>query len=569
MKKICKKLPIAVSLVLFCAFQLCRAQTADTAVADTHVADVVNKVRELNHLSEKRSKNSSRAAVAYAKEALVLSQMVNDTAGIAESMLNIGVAYRYLQALDVSLEYLLRAQKQFTYLGSKKLLAVTLGRIGDVYYGLGYLDRSLGYYKRALAIHSENKDSLGISGILNGMGLVYNEKDEHEKALTFLQRSYAIEKQYGGKKGKARIFNNLGIVYSDMGLYSRALPLYKEALAMNTSLSDTWAEIEVLNNLGLVYTNMGRYADARNALLKSRTMVEQIQDRNLLLDNYLYSAILFEALGDYKQEAEYRKRHHEMYTSVASAKKQDNVSELQVLFATEAKDAQIQLLQSEQELKNATIKAQRFWILFIIALCVCIAGSSALLLVHIRHKLETYKLLAKKNMKIVEYEKFIDTEDRSAMRTFRRSQIKRGPAAKGTNESKYSGSSLSEEQKKQIFDKIINIIEEEKYFMQHDASLENVSKLLEINRSYLSQVINEEFGKSFNNVINEYRVHEARMLLAGDSARIFTIASVAQSVGFNSVNVFNKAFKRYTGITPSFFIQSLQKEDMLSSVSTQ
>jgi len=181
-----------------------------------------------------------------------------------------------------------------------------------------------------------------------------------------------------------------------------------------------------------------------------------------------------------------------------------------------------------------------------------------------------YKILVKKNMKIVEYEKLIEKGDKKVFKHIQR--LKLQGAAKKTedqDETKYHHSNLTEEQKENIFDSIVHIIEEEKYFLQHDASLANVAKELGVNRSYISQVINEDFGKSFSNVINEYRVKEARRLLAEDSTRIFTIASVAKSVGFNSINVFNKAFKKYTGITPSFFVKSLHQQELQGQISSE
>jgi len=557
-------------IIVFSINGIALCQNNSSVLSADYTAGILERIKKLNYLSQKNAKNASRDAVSYGKEALVLSETINDRLSMAVSLMNIGVAYRYLQALDVSMEYLLRAHKIFAELGNENYTAQVLERIGSVYFSLGYLDKALNYHNRALEIYQKTGDKPGISSALNGIGLVYDSKQDFKKALDNLKKSYSIEKKRGSKEGLARILNNLGIVYSDMGLYEKSLPLFEEALNIHTKSDDTWGVVEVLNNLGVVYTKLGYNKKALSVLSKARKIAGKIQDRNLLLDNYLYSAELYEALGMYKEAVRYRKLHHKFYKMVASDKKKDNVAELQVLFATEKKDAEIKLLQSERELKIETIRAQRFWISFIVSVLLFILVGSSLIIIHSRNKLRMYKILAKKNIKIVEYGKIIGEGDKEALKRIRRLKLKDEiDQTKEQDEVKYSHSNLTEEQKEKIFDSIVHIIEDEKYFLRHDATLANVAKELGVNRSYISQVINEEFGKSFSNVINEYRVQEARRLLAEDSSRIFTIASVAKSVGFNSINVFNKAFKKYTGITPSFFVNSLHQNEFQSEISSK
>ena len=76
--------------------------------------------------------------------------------------------------------------------------------------------------------------------------------------------------------------------------------------------------------------------------------------------------------------------------------------------------------------------------------------------------------------------------------------------------------------------------------------------LLDYQRPYqLSQVINTSLGQNFYNLINSYRVEEAKQQLSASDKQNQTILAIAYDVGFNSKSVFNKAFKKFTGTTPS------------------
>jgi AraC-like DNA-binding protein len=59
--------------------------------------------------------------------------------------------------------------------------------------------------------------------------------------------------------------------------------------------------------------------------------------------------------------------------------------------------------------------------------------------------------------------------------------------------------------------------------------------------------------KNFYDLINGYRVEEAKRLLLDTKNRNYTILSVGFEAGFNSKTTFNTVFKKFTGHTPTDF----------------
>lgn len=84
-----------------------------------------------------------------------------------------------------------------------------------------------------------------------------------------------------------------------------------------------------------------------------------------------------------------------------------------------------------------------------------------------------------------------------------------------------------------------------------DISLSDVCGSVSVTPQYVSRLIREATGQAFPEYINSLRIAAARDMLRSD--RSVRIRDVAQSVGFNNVNYFNKVFKRVTGVTPSEF----------------
>lgn len=120
-----------------------------------------------------------------------------------------------------------------------------------------------------------------------------------------------------------------------------------------------------------------------------------------------------------------------------------------------------------------------------------------------------------------------------------------------TEQLKYKSSTLTEEQQKTTLEKLKNIMETEKPFLQSNFSLPQLSERLRLSVHMVSQVINEGLGKSFFEMTAEYRVDAARQLLK-DQPNI-KIDEIAEQVGYNSKSSFNTAFKKITGKTPSEF----------------
>lgn len=75
-----------------------------------------------------------------------------------------------------------------------------------------------------------------------------------------------------------------------------------------------------------------------------------------------------------------------------------------------------------------------------------------------------------------------------------------------------------------------------------------LAKKVGIGEHHLSRVINYHFGKSFNDLINDLRIDEAKQRLKSETTAITTIAF---ETGFNSIASFNRVFKAKVGKSPT------------------
>lgn len=97
-------------------------------------------------------------------------------------------------------------------------------------------------------------------------------------------------------------------------------------------------------------------------------------------------------------------------------------------------------------------------------------------------------------------------------------------------------------------DKIKLLLENEHVYRGMNLNRERLAVLAGISEYHLSRVINNYFGKTFHELINGYRVEEAKRRLQSEQTQITVIGFEA---GFNSIASFNRVFKAMTGMSPS------------------
>ncbi|MEL7189678.1 MAG: AraC family transcriptional regulator [Pseudomonadota bacterium] len=98
-------------------------------------------------------------------------------------------------------------------------------------------------------------------------------------------------------------------------------------------------------------------------------------------------------------------------------------------------------------------------------------------------------------------------------------------------------------------DQVRDAVIENEWFLEADLSLQTLSRRTGMNHVYLSRAINDGLGCNFNSFINQLRVDHAKtMIELGNEP---SLTKIALAAGFGSKASFNRAFKLYSGVSPS------------------
>ena len=100
-----------------------------------------------------------------------------------------------------------------------------------------------------------------------------------------------------------------------------------------------------------------------------------------------------------------------------------------------------------------------------------------------------------------------------------------------------------------LYDKTVRYMEEKKPFLDSRFSLEELSRVMLTNKSYISKVINDCSGMGVPHFVNNYRVRHSMELFRRDPK--LKVLEMATMSGFTNGVTFNLAFKMAVGLTPS------------------
>ena len=107
--------------------------------------------------------------------------------------------------------------------------------------------------------------------------------------------------------------------------------------------------------------------------------------------------------------------------------------------------------------------------------------------------------------------------------------------------------------------RIEEVMISDKVFRNPELTLFDMAKLLDTNPKKVSNTINKGFKMNFNDFVNSFRTRDVINTIESQDDNLKTLIGIAYDSGFNSKSTFNRAFKKYTGLTPKEYFKKMTK----------
>jgi len=520
------------------------------------------RLRLMNDLAKEYFFINPDSSLYFSFKVLEEGAILNTEKGKTSSINRIGLLYLNQANYKEAISYFFKALKIAEEKNNYMEMAYLYNNIGTSYSSLKddektekFLTKALEYFNK---IENNNAD-IGI--IYNNLSIIAQDKNDFEKQLFYLNKALESYKKSKDSLNIAISNINLASYYRNKKEYNKAISITKEAKALLIRLNSPPYIAKSNLSLALNYMDKENFNEALRYLNECDTICKNNNIPGVEMNcNKVYSE-LYEKLDNYKLAYEHYNKYSNLKDSLLNEKKQKQISELNVKYNTVKKDKKIAVLNKQKELDNEKINTQKKLLIGLIILVSLIVIFSVVLFLLKRRQLLSYKDLVKKNIEIIEKEIEIEKVENTKIKEKLIPEIvkdKSEASEKDEDSEKYVHSTLNAEQKEELSAIVLLSMKKDKLFLDQNLTINSLAKEIGINRTYLSQVINEFFNKNFSSFVNEFRIKEASKRLLDD--KNITIEAVAFDVGFKSKSAFNNAFKQYTGVTPSFFIKNAQEE---------
>ncbi|MGN7720540.1 helix-turn-helix domain-containing protein [Chitinophaga sp. 22620] len=117
---------------------------------------------------------------------------------------------------------------------------------------------------------------------------------------------------------------------------------------------------------------------------------------------------------------------------------------------------------------------------------------------------------------------------------------------------------IPENDAKTLLERLDKALLDNELYKDPNLKLSDLAQKINIPPHQLSQLLNDNLGKSFSTYINEYRITEACKLITSND--LLTFEAIGYEVGYNSKSTFYAAFRKIKDTTPALYKESIENQ---------
>jgi signal transduction histidine kinase len=338
-------------------------------VEDTTQVNLLNRmamaIRESDHDTAKK----------YAEDALEMAERINYLKGQAEALGNLGwVCYRKTDFVN-TLHYSIEAMKIAEQIGYITEMARSMNNIAAVSFEQKQYNKAIGEFRKALSLAHASKEGKIIGRSLNNMAYAYftsgidldsadHYSSEAVKYSEVIKDNYLV----------AFALRTRGDVMVQKDRLTEALKMYDRGIALSEASRNNSMKAATYHRIAKLYVRLGRNEEAITVLLRNAENARKMGYYEELERTYKVLSDIFHDLDKKDEAYDYLAKYTSLHDSIYTLQKSKQIALLQNEFDLSLKQAQIELLTKDTDLKQKEIVSQR------VQLYATIIGASCVLL---------------------------------------------------------------------------------------------------------------------------------------------------------------------------------------------
>lgn len=241
-------------------------------------------------------------AVAALEKSAGISGENGDRRAEVSALVSLGIALLGTRRFVESVRVLRTAAAHYASTGERRGEGAALGNLGFALYEMEAFEESITMLRRALDIFREFSDRQAEGAALNNLGNALRDTHRFDEAITVYNDAIAISEEFGDRYTEACTRDNLGNALKAAGRHEEAISAHQEAIAILRETGARRDEGDAHHNLGNAMARMGRLEEAITAQRDAVVLYAEIDDRHNMATTLCTLALLL-AKADREEDA--------------------------------------------------------------------------------------------------------------------------------------------------------------------------------------------------------------------------------------------------------------------------
>jgi len=280
--------------------------------------------------------------------------------GLLEGLIweNISLAYRDLGNYSEAIESSFRALRIYDELNLPEKTASLELQIGSHFTAENNYPKAITYISQALNTFQQRKDTANVVLAMINLGETYRLAGNADSAAILFQECLELNQKLDNDnieivKGYAR--GNLGMVYATQNKEEEAIELLKSAMEILGEMGDYYSTSVYQSELAQIYIRQGQKARGEGLLHDALQTAEREKLKEQIRDISKDLSLFYEQTGRYQDALELRKQYEVYHDSLVNIENVRKTEQLESQYWLDRKDADIRILEVENQSKRRTV----------------------------------------------------------------------------------------------------------------------------------------------------------------------------------------------------------------------
>ncbi|WP_346883483.1 tetratricopeptide repeat protein [uncultured Algibacter sp.] len=471
------------------------------------------------------------------------------------ALANLAIYHQQTAQYDVALTMYLEAKKLTDSLDNTSYSKIMVeANLGNFYNATGKYTLAKTTMKELVElinIHHKGKDYKDqfLATCYSAMGTAALYEKNLDEALGYMTHVKDLALKFKSNDMIIKSYINISDCHRHLKQYDKAISNATKALDRITKTESTESEALAKFIIGASYIDLNQPNKALPLLKDVKDIAKQGHYLKIKMEVHQHLVKVYESLNLVEDAFEEQKAY-----SLAREAYLNTLSKAQRIELEKESKTKSSIINKQQKSIAFLSREKQFYIFFGIILTLLLIISSMVYWKK-RKRLadESIQLEGDKILLQNENEALKDKLNALAVRVKQKEQLVNHDV-----QIKSQKTSLSQAEQHMYMNKILEYMEEEKPYLDHEIKQSDIASKLDMSVHLFSEVLNACFEKNFNMFINLYRVDKAKQLIKKPEYAHYKILAIGYEAGFPSKTSFNRVFKGLVGLTPSEYKNSLE-----------